>query len=374
MKRMFYAMLFVLFLFSCSKDEVEQTTPTTGEMTKIVFTLADGSQRAVVGGDVNPLLPADIVKYIKDVRLLVFNANDKKLVHEARWSATTGTYETWFPATIGAPYDFVIVTNSDIAGSFTSPLIRGVNTESDVIAMLKNIVPKAGVAAGNGDFGTRYQLFTRSVDPTDVNHVFHGMTTQAITAATTNIVTIPVKRIMAMINFTLNIQNPVFQPADPAAPAFAAGLALDVSRMACGLDMNLTQRLSSLSLYSDCVVRGGAFVREGTTGYLYKSTAFVYANGKNAFLSVGLKTQVASPSLAANLPRLFWVDLTTEPIGRNKIYDISATIPIGNFGGDPSSPTTINPENPDANRCNLIVNVTASDWETQHISGGGNMN
>ncbi|MEG1635486.1 MAG: hypothetical protein RR388_07655, partial [Rikenellaceae bacterium] len=269
-------------------------------------------------------------------------------------------------------YNFVIITNTDIVGSFTSPLLRGTSSNSTVMAMLKPFISK-GIATGNGDFGTRYQMFPKTPD---VNHMFYGITpNQTVELNKKNIVTVNIKRIMAKINFTVDILNPTFQPAEASIPTFLTTTKLDVSRMPRALDMTMTQRLTSESGYVNCVVRSGAFTRVGTTGNKYQTTVFVLANNTNkAFLTLNLSTQNASSGsgIAINQPRLFWVD-TNLPIERNKIYNITSSVLAGNFGGDPNQPTTINPEDPDSKLGNLIVNVVASDWEAAPVSGSGIM-
>ncbi|MEG0796135.1 MAG: FimB/Mfa2 family fimbrial subunit [Odoribacter sp.] len=375
MKMKYFTMILILFLLSCSKDRTEQAVPATGEMTKIAFTLADGSQadtKAVVGDVTNPLSTANISTYIKHVRLLVFNTSDKMLIHEDSWATTSGSYETSFPAVNGTSYDFVVITNTDVAGSFTSPLVKGLSNESTVVTMLKEIMaPQA--AAGNGDTGNRYQLYTRASNPADTNHIFYGIKAQSITAGTQNTVQVGIKRVIAMVNFEVDIQNPSFQPSTPTSSPFLSEMTLDVSRMARSLNMKMEQQMQSASGKTDCVVRSGAFTRSGSTGYKYKSTAFVFGNGKKAFLTLNLKTQTVSGLLAAGQSRLFWMDITTTTIDRNKKYNITAVIPAGNFGGDPSQPSTVNPEDPDPKMCNLTVNVSASDWDVPSISGGGTM-
>lgn len=380
MKKIFYSVICALFLFGCSNDEKtddsDSGSASVPEMSNVVFRLSDGMLdpmgRAVAGGANNPLDPADILKYIKNVRLLVFDT-DQKLVHQASWTETKGVFKTCFRMVGGQEYEYIIVTNSDIAGCFTADLINNVSTKGDIMMMLKRVVD-AKAPAGNGDTGCRYQFYTRSVAPTDINHIFYGLTRKAFAASPgDHVVDISIKRVMAMVNFSVKIENPVFQAALPAAPEFLNQLTFDVSRMACALDLGLTQKLKSQSNYDDCVVRGGAFTNKSESDHVYSSTAFVFGNGKDAFLSFNIKTQKADGGLLANKDRIFWIDLANTPIERNKKYNITTTIPVGNFGGDPNDPTTVNPENPYPGTCGLVVDITVEDWDATSVEGGGDL-
>lgn len=379
MEKIFYSVICALLLLGCSNDKQKENSDpdSVGEMSSIVFSLSDGTldpaSYALKPSAGNPLSEADIAKYIQNVRLLVFDAQTKVLIHQASWTNIAAEFKTRFRMVANKEYEYIIVTNTDITGCFTHDLINGLSTKDDIMMMLKRVID-VGAPAGNGDSGCRYQFYTRSAAPTDVNHLFFGSTVKQFAVPTeTNVVNISIKRVMAMINFEVKINNPAFQAPTADAPAYLNQLTFDVSRMACALDMSLAQKLKSQSNYDDCVVRGGAFSCTEASSHTYSSTAFVFGNGKDAFLTFNLKTQKAEGSLAAGKDRIFWIDLEKLPIVINKKYNIKTTIPAGNFGGDPSNPNTINPENPTQGTSSLEVVITVDDWDKEIGTGGGDL-
>lgn len=379
MKKFFYSVICVLLLFGCSNDEkTEPSDPgSAAEMSNVVFRLSEGTLspglKAVEPSPDNPLSSADIAKYIHNVRLLVFDPQNDNLVHQASWTDIASEFKSSFRMVADKNYEYVIVTNTDIAGCFSPKLINGVSTKADIMMMLKRTID-AGTPAGNGDSGCRYQFYTRSATPADVNHLFFGSTVKKFETPTVkNVVDISIKRVMAMINFEVKINNPVFRAPVANTPAFLDQLTFDVSRMACALDMDLTQKLKSQSNYDDCVVRGESFTCTSESTFTYSSTAFVFGNGKNAFLTFNLKTQEAEGALLAGADRIFWIDLENLPIEINKKYNITTTIPVGNFGANPNSPTTINPENPVPGTSSLVVDIIVEDWDTTPETGGGEL-